>query len=235
MLKRLREPKEADDMQIRGETDRPPYKANVPKGSALGILVRGIDLGTSDSIFKNQDGSVKRTHQIALIFETPKYQVEYKDKQTGEQKRGPAHLRLYVTATMGTQKKGSKLRTVWKALMGTDPTATDNVDPKDMLGRAALLTISHKIGELHLNPQTGKMEPDVREVVENLMGLPDEMTPPRPTTVPEWYEIRDAQGNRNEPPVWIGEFDRKTIQKSDEWLGVGAPAAPAGTDEEVPW
>jgi hypothetical protein len=124
---------------------------------------------------------------------------------------------------------------------------------RQMLGKPCLLTIGHQSStDLHYNPETGQMEPDINATIENMIPLPEEMPAPNPTTPLDWYEIRDENGSRRDPPVWLQSKTLiASIRASDEWLGKGmaaaaapkaapveapAPAAKAAhEDSEVPW
>lgn len=42
-----------------------------PAGNQVARLIKIIDLGTSDTNFKNKDGSVKKRHELSLVWELP--------------------------------------------------------------------------------------------------------------------------------------------------------------------
>lgn len=199
-------------MRLSGESALPPRKASIPRGTHAAVLVGCAELGTQDTGFPDKNGKPKFSNKVRLIWQVPAFPVTFTDRRTNSERTEPAIATMNCTASMGTEKMRSNLRKVYEAMMGVTVEADGEYELGDMVGRGCLLQISHRESD----------NGSVWESVENVVSLPDGMPVPRPVGPTVNYVIRDADGNRNEPPErFLSAKMIEQIRHSPEYTGIG--------------
>jgi hypothetical protein len=190
------------------QTTKAAFSRNLsPAGTHLAALVYLVNLGSAPSKFKEQDGTPKLQQLAHLVFEL----LDVADRPL-----------LSITPTLSFTP-GSKLMELLGSWRGRVVGPDEDVDLRELLGKAALVVIRHE------TTKQGKPFAVIASVAPPMPG----MSVPTPQHAPKSYEAGEGP-----IPPWIdglpwafGKSVRAWIEGSSEFRqGAGKNGAPGNED-----
>ena len=125
------------------KTDTTPREL-VPEGNHVATLYSIIYIGTVETPFRNEDGSVKEQYKVRLSFELPNELREF--ERDGEKVELPMVISKECTFSMYKGSHTAQLRTIAHALIGTalKDEEAESFDIDDLLGKSCMVEVSHE-------------------------------------------------------------------------------------------
>lgn len=166
-------------------TDKPTNNTRklTPKGTHVARCISIVDLGTGEETYK---GETKMRRMLNVTWALPKCTIEIE----GEQK--PMHISKKFAASLNSK---STLRKVVDAWLAPTEQELANFDPLQMLGKEALVTITHYE---RANGETGAS-------VGSVSSLPDGVTVPKTDTEPWSFDPCNPSVNWDKLLDWHRE------------------------------